>query len=241
MAELGELDWAGLAAYLRQMNLVSSLCRFVLAAVCGSVIGFERGKKRHAAGLRTHIVVCIGAMSAMLVNQYIITYFNPNSDPARMGAQVISGIGFLGAGTIVITGHQRGQQVKGLTTAAGLWASACMGLAVGVGFYEGAIIMCAFLFLVIVSLNRLDERYLKASSVVRVYLEYSSAVPFSTLLRALRRKGWHMVYVEYLNHENTSGSNEILLDLQRTGRDSDPNDVIEMIRNVEGVLFVEDI
>ncbi|MBC8577820.1 MgtC/SapB family protein, partial [Yanshouia hominis] len=83
MAELGELDWAGLAAYLRQMNLVSILCRFVLAAVCGSVIGFERGKKRHAAGLRTHIVVCIGAMSAMLVNQYIITYFNPNSDPAR--------------------------------------------------------------------------------------------------------------------------------------------------------------
>ena len=111
----------------------------------------------------------------------------------------------------------------------------------GVGFYEGAIIMCAFLFLVIVSLNRLDERYLKASSVVRIYLEYSSAVPFSTLLRALRQKGWHMAYVEYLNHENTSGSNEILLDLQRTGRDSNPNDVIEMIRNVEGVLFVEDI
>ena len=74
-----------------------------------------------------------------------------------------------------------------------------------------------------------------------MYLEYSSAVPFSTLLRALRQKGWHMACVEYLNHENTSGSNEILLDLQRTGRDSDPNDVIEMIRNVEGVLFVEDL
>lgn len=194
MAELGEIDWGALAAYLRQMNLVSILCRFVLAAVCGSVIGFERGKKRHAAGLRTHIVVCIGAMSAMLVNQYIVTYFNPNSDPARMGAQVISGIGFLGAGTIVITGHQRGQQVKGLTTAAGLWASACMGLAVGVGFYEGAIIMCAFLFLVIVSLNRLDERYLKASSVVRIYLEYSSAVPFRPCCaRCGRRAGtWPM-------------------------------------------------
>lgn len=236
-----EIDWAVTAVYLRQMNLASIFLRFVLATICGSVIGFERGKKRHVAGLRTHIVVCIGAMSAMLVNQYIITYFNPNSDPARMGAQVISGIGFLGAGTIVITGHQRGQQVKGLTTAAGLWASACMGLAIGIGFYEGAIIMCAFLFLVIVSLNRLDERYLKATSMLRIYLEYSSAVPFSTLLRALRQKGWHMTYVEHLNRETTCQSNEILLDLQRTGRDSSTADVIEVIRNVDGVLFVEDI
>lgn len=194
------------------MNLVSILCRFVLAAVCGSVIGFERGKKRHAAGLRTNIVVCIGAMSAMLVNQYIITYFNPNSDPARMGAQVISGIGFLGAGTIVITGHQRGQQVKGLTTAAGTLASACMGLAVGVGFYEGAIIMCAFLFLVIVSLNRLDERYLKASSVVRVYLEYSSAVPFSTLLRALPAEGLAHGLCRIPQPREYERSNEILLE-----------------------------
>ncbi len=236
-----ELDWAAVAVYLRQMNLTSILLRFVLATVCGSVIGFERGKKRHAAGLRTHIVVCIGAMSAMLVNQYIVTYFNPNSDPARMGAQVISGIGFLGAGTIVITGHQRGQQVKGLTTAAGLWASACMGLAIGVGFYEGAIIMCIFLFLVIVSLNQLDERYLKATSTLRIYLEYSSAVPFSTLLRALRQEGWHMTYVEHLNREAPGQSNEILLDLQRSGRDSNPSDVIEIIRNVDGVLFVEDL
>lgn len=236
-----EIDWAVATVYLRQMNLTSIFLRFVLATICGSVIGFERGKKRHAAGLRTHIVVCIGAMSAMLVNQYIITYFNPNSDPARMGAQVISGIGFLGAGTIVITGHQRGQQVKGLTTAAGLWASACMGLAIGIGFYEGAIIMCAFLFLVIVSLNQLDERYLKATSMLRIYLEYSSAVPFSTLLRALRQKGWHMTYVEHLNRETTCQSNEILLDVQRTGRDSSTADVIEVIRNVDGVLFVEDI
>lgn len=236
-----EIDWAVMGAYLRQMNLTSILLRFILATVCGSVIGFERGKKRHAAGLRTHIVVCIGAMSVMLVNQYIITYFNINSDPARMGAQVISGIGFLGAGTIVTTGHHRGQQVKGLTTAAGLWASACMGLAIGVGFYEGAIIMCIFLFLVIVSLNQLDERYLKATSTLRIYLEYSSTVPFSTLLRALRQQGWHMTYVEHLNRETSGHINEILLGLQRTGRDSNPSDVIEIIRNVDGVLFVEDI
>lgn len=237
-ADFASLPWFD---SLRHLDALSLLCRFVLATLCGSVIGFERGKKRHAAGLRTHIVVCIGAMSAMLVNQYIVARYSPGSDPARMGAQVISGIGFLGAGTIMITGHHRDQQVKGLTTAAGLWASACMGLAIGIGFYEGALMMCAFLFLVIVILNRLDERYLKASSMVRIYLEYSNTIPFSALLRVLRQNGWHMAYVEYLNHGNTSGSNEILLDLQRTGRNNQTNDLIGLIREVEGVLFVEDI
>lgn len=211
---------------------LSIAVRLTLAMVMGALIGYERASKKSTAGLRTFSIVCVSSALTMILNEYLVLTHG-SGDITRLSAQVISGIGFLGAGTIVITGHQRGQQVKGLTTAAGLWASACMGLAVGVGFYEGAIIMCAFLFLVIVSLNRLDERYLKASSVVRIYLEYSSAVPFSTLLRALRQKGWHMAYVEYLNHENTSGSNEILLDLQRTGRDSNPNDVIEMIRNVE--------
>lgn len=241
MSFLQSLEWAALPDYLRQMNMASILCRFVLATICGSVIGYERGKKRHAAGLRTHIVVCIGAMSAMMVNQYICTYLNPAADPARMGAQVISGIGFLGAGTIVITGHQRGQQVKGLTTAAGLWASACMGLAVGIGFYEGAIVMCVFLFMVLVSLNRLDERYLKAASVMRLYVEYSRKLPFSALLTVLRESGWHMTHVEYLTHEAEYNSNEVFLDVQRTGRNINEHDILETLRSVDGVLFVEDI
>lgn len=130
---------------LRELSVFSIFFRFLLATGCSAVIGYERSKSCHAAGLRTHIVVCIGAASVMLLSQYLSIYTNSNADPARLGAQVISGIGFLGAGTIVITGHQRGQRVKGLTTAAGLWASACMGLLIGGGFYEAAVIMCAFL------------------------------------------------------------------------------------------------
>jgi len=228
------------AAYLKELNTVSILFRFALATLCGSLIGFERGKRRHAAGLRTHIIVCIGATAVMLVNQYSVTYINPNSDPARMGAQVISGIGFLGAGTIVITGSQRNQQVKGLTTAAGLWASACMGLCIGIGFYLGAVIMCAFLFVVIVVLNQVDERYLKSSSMLRLYLEYSPTTPFSSILGALRREGWNMTHIEPLQHIG-SGNASILLEIQSRHRKWDAQKVLELVRSVEGVLFVEEV
>lgn len=227
---------------LDDLSTVSIFFRFALATFCGSVIGFERGKKRHAAGLRTHILVCLGATAAMLVNQYIFVYLDPTSDPGRIGAQVISGIGFLGAGTIVITGHQRAQQVKGLTTAAGLWASACMGLLVGVGFYECALIMCAFLFIVIVVLNKLDERYLKTSSTLRVYLEYAPNVsPFSTILTALRNNRWHVTHIQYLNLESCSEVG-VLLELQYNEKKATlSEDGIDAIRNLEGVLYVEDI
>ncbi|MEG2215322.1 MAG: MgtC/SapB family protein [Oscillospiraceae bacterium] len=226
---------------MRDLNLLSVLFRFALATLCGSAIGFERGKTRHAAGLRTHIVVCIGATAAMLVNQYITIYLAPGSDPARMGAQVISGIGFLGAGTIVITGHHRGQRVKGLTTAAGLWASACMGLFIGIGFYEGAVIMCVFLFAVIVVLNRIDARYLKSSCFMRLYLEYSPEItPFSAVLSALRSRDWHMTHIEYLSREACNGV-AVLLEIQRSYRLSKADDMGELLRSVDGVLFVEDM
>ena len=225
---------------LRGLSMVSILFRFALSAACGAVIGFERGKTRHAAGLRTHVVVCIGAASVMLVSQYLAIFYDPPGDPARLGAQVISGIGFLGAGTIIITGHQRGQQVKGLTTAAGLWASACMGLAIGSGFYEAAIIMCLFLFGVIVFLNSLDQRYLKASTVMRVYVEHTAELPVSAVLQVIRAAGWHMTYTQYFGQEGAGGVGSIL-DLQRTGRKSDSEQLLEILRKIPGMLFVEDV
>lgn len=225
---------------MRQLTLASVVFRLFLATVLAAAIGFERGKKRHAAGLRTHVVVCIGAASVMLVNQYLCLYFNSAADPARLGAQVISGIGFLGAGTIIITGHQRTQQVKGLTTAAGLWASACMGLAIGIGFYEAAVIMCLFLVSVIVFLNRLDERYLKSSTVMQIYVEHMPELPFSAVLQTLRAQGWHVTHMEFLGQDGRGVVGSIL-DLEQTGHITDGSRMMEALRAVEGVLFVEDV
>ena len=103
--------------------------------------------------MRTHILVCIGAMLAMSTGQYAFIYYN-SVDPTRIGAQVVSGIGFLGAGSIIVT---RGNRIQGLTTAAGLWASACIGLAIGIGFYEGAIVGAVAVYITERMLRRLSK------------------------------------------------------------------------------------
>lgn len=120
--------------WLLEPNILTLIIRTLLALLCAGVIGFERDSQGSAAGLRTHMLVCLGAMIAMSTGIFTATYFS--GDASRIGAQVVSGIGFLGAGTIMVNrGH-----IKGLTTAAGLWASACIGLAIGTGFYEAAIV-----------------------------------------------------------------------------------------------------
>ncbi|NLN47211.1 MAG: MgtC/SapB family protein, partial [Clostridiaceae bacterium] len=146
------MTWSELVVSLRELNTLSIVVRMLFAILAGGVIGMERERKRRPAGFRTHMLVCLGSALVMMINQYIFYTFTQSSDPARLGAQVISGIGFLGAGTILITSRQ---QVRGLTTAAGLWASACMGLAIGIGFYEGALIACVCIFLTITLLDRL--------------------------------------------------------------------------------------
>lgn len=118
-----------LPEYFYDINIISISTRLLLAVLFGGIIGLERGSNRHPAGFRTHILVCVGATLAMMTNQYITEFFD-TTDPARLGAQVITGVGFLGVGTILVTGKNR---IKGLTTAAGLWASACLGLALGIG------------------------------------------------------------------------------------------------------------
>lgn len=119
--------------------------RLLGATILGGLIGIERESVRRAAGFRTHILVCIGATLVMLISVFIFESYRhyTNLDPARLGAQVISGIGFLGAGTII----KDGGSIKGLTTAASLWAVACIGLALGVGFYWGAFIATAIVLL----------------------------------------------------------------------------------------------
>ena len=141
--------------WLLEPNLMSTIIRTLLALLCGGIIGYERGTHGSAAGLRTHILVCLGAMIAMSTGVFTALHFS--GDASRIGAQVVSGIGFLGAGTIIVN---RGR-IKGLTTAAGLWASACIGLALGTGFYEAAIIGTIAVFFVEKVLRRLKKRFMK--------------------------------------------------------------------------------
>jgi putative Mg2+ transporter-C (MgtC) family protein len=145
--------------------------RIVLAVVLGGAIGLERGVRNHPAGFRTHILVCVGACLAMLTNEFVFDAIGTGTDPTRIGAQVISGIGFLGVGTIFMAGRNT---VKGLTTAAGLWAAGAIGLAVGIGFYAGGVIAAAVVLIVLGVFPVFENGVYRTSRRLRLRVEVSS-------------------------------------------------------------------
>ena len=168
---------------LYDINIVSIGVRLALAAACGGFLGLERGKKNRAAGFRTHILVCTGAALAMLTNLYMVEMYE-GVDPSRMGAQVISGIGFLGAGTIMVTGLQK---VKGLTTAAGLWVVACIGLAFGTGFYVGGLTATILCILAQTLLHTFENRINSRNKLISVFVEFEDMSCIGSFLAFLRK------------------------------------------------------
>ena len=168
---------------LREITILSVPLRIVAAIIISGIIGMERGLKNRAAGFRTYILVCVGSCIIMMINQYIFQVLG-TGDPTRMAAQVISGIGFLGAGSIIVTSHN---QIKGLTTAAGLWASACIGLATGFGLYEIALAGGIAIFLVLTTLHHWENRLRRNAKVLTVYLELNPDVSLSDFIKEARQ------------------------------------------------------
>ncbi len=183
---------------LRGLNEISITLRFVLAVICGGLIGIERESKHRPAGFRTHTLVCIGAALTVMTSQYLLTLkeLSPDnfiSDPARIGAQVIAGIGFIGAGTIVVT---KRRQVKGLTTAAGLWASAIMGLAIGVGCYEVALYATFLILMAELVFAKIEWRIVKNARDMNIYVEIRETIGLTTVIDEIKRNGASVVDVE---------------------------------------------
>ncbi len=223
---------------MRSLCVVSIVVRFLMACAFGGLIGFERGRHKQAAGLRTHMMVCIGAASTMMVSEYTIPMSiaaNINGDILRLGAQVISGIGFLGAGTILVTKQNR---IRGLTTAASLWASACMGLAVGVGFYECAIAMIVVMFFVLVVLGNVDVKYVKSSAHVTAYLEVERGFEFSKVLSVMRAQGWNIQEIkelEFLSAERMA----IRVDMLSDDTVKESRLLFDELRAMEEIHYIE--
>ena len=168
-SDKGEIGMNEVIEYIRSFNLVTVLLRIVLAILAGGVIGIERGKQGRAAGMRTHILVCIGAALTVMIGFYAREELGiTNSDPLRISAQVISGIGFLGVGTILIKGRF---QITGLTTAACVWATATIGLALGAGFYVGALFAFIAIFLTVTLLHKLEYKLGKNQRRFGMYVE----------------------------------------------------------------------
>ena len=221
--------------YLRELNIASICLRILLSLIIGGILGLERGKNNRPAGFRTYILVCLGSSIVMMTNQYVYQVFGV-SDPTRMGAHVISGIGFLGAGTIMVTGRQ---QIKGITTAAGMWTSACCGLAIGTGFYEGAIVGGIIIFLIMEFLEKTDSIMRKRSNIIDIYLEFSSKKPFSTFLTYARTNDFEVSNIQISKNKHIkTGELCVVLTLESRKKRTQ-EEMLSIIGSMEEVSFVE--
>ena len=218
------------------LDLLTVTVRLVLAMLCGGCIGLERERKRRPAGFRTHILICLGAALTTLTSQYLVQkHFY--TDPARLGAQVIAGIGFIGAGTIIIT---KRRQVKGLTTAAGLWAAAIVGLCCGAGFYEGAVLATVIILLAELVFAKLEYFIVSNARAVNLYVEYTDSTNLGTIVDSIKQKNAFIVDME-ISKSAGEGRNPCVIFSLRTHRKISHQALMTIISKIDGVVSVEEL
>ena len=222
---------------LREVSYLAVVLRIFAAVLVGGAIGLERGMKNRPAGLRTYMLVCVGSCLIMLTNQYLYQVSGAG-DPMRLGAQVVSGIGFLGAGTIIVTKHN---QIKGLTTAAGLWASAGVGLALGVGFYEAAATAGFAVFAILTLLQRWDDKMHRNTKIIELYIELAESVPLGELIRSLRALNLDIESIEMEKDTQLEDGARPLVATLKSRKRGDHNLLIERVRKLNGIIHLEEL
>ncbi len=220
------------------LDLLSIAIRLFAAVICGGVIGLERERKRRPAGFRTHILICLGAAMTTLTSQFLVLELGLFTDMARLGAQVIAGIGFIGAGTIIIT---KRRQVKGLTTAAGLWSAAIVGLCCGAGFLEGAVIATAIILIAELLFARLEYFIISNSRTFNLYVEYSDSSALGRVVDTIKKTGAYIVDMEITRSSREGRTNSCTVFSVRTSRKINQKQLVLMVARLDGVLDVEEL
>lgn len=226
-------------AYLSSINLyefneVTAIIRLMMALVASAILGLERTRKLRPAGMRTYMLVCIGSCSVMLAGLYLYQEYGPGFDPARMAAQVISGIGFIGAGTIMVTPRQK---VKGLTTAAGLWAVACLGINIGVGNYVIAIGVFAAMLVTMFLADKLEVIYYHHLKRINVCILVKNLDCVPDITAAMRELGITLSGLEF--SDSVEGHGICITCFLRLKKRIAHNVCLEALEKVPGVLHVE--
>ncbi|MCR5787403.1 MAG: MgtC/SapB family protein [Acholeplasmatales bacterium] len=229
-------NWTGHA--FDSLTWYAVLIRMVCAFILGAIIGAERATKSHAAGLRTYILVCMGSCVAMLVNEFL----EGNADQSRIGAGVITGIGFIGAGTIIITTRN---QVRGLTTAAALWTCACTGLAFGSGFYTLGLISSFFIVIIVMFMPKVEEHLQRNAHMFDMHVELVSRPSLKLLLVELRKHNLQIKSITYDPAYANTGLSVYTLAIY-SNEDENRNylhkeEVLNLIKSLEYVNFVENV
>ena len=221
--------------FLRQFTLLSVMARLFFAALSGGLIGLEREYKRRPAGFRTHILICIGACMTTMTSQFLA--LSGPVDLSRLGAQVVAGVGFIGAGTIIVTRQQR---VKGLTTAAGLWACAILGLAIGAGFFESAAIFLCLILLAEMVFVKLEYQLLRHSREHILYVEYTGAECLDVILSRLRLAEVPVNNIEITRSPGSGHAANVIFYI-RLNRKTHIHQLRSSISGIDGVLSVEEL
>lgn len=226
---------------LNELNTITIIFRIILAILIGGMIGTERDIKHRAAGMRTHMLVCMGATIVMMTNEYIaLTYPGQNIDVTRMGAQVVSGIGFIGAGTILVTSDNR---IKGLTTAAGLWAAAALGLGIGIGFYEMAIIGGFAIMGIVILMKPFKQFVLDRAAQSDLSLMIHSTDGFTSFMRYTVQTDIKITNLKVENEAQPHRhENELIFTVNlELGDQTQKEEVILHLQSASGILHVLEI
>ena len=223
--------------YIQDFNALSICIRLFLATLLGGLVGLERGTHGQPAGARTFALVCLGSSLVMITDEYLVLHYG-TGDPARLAAQVISGIGFLGVGTIIVTGKS---YVKGLTTAAGLWTTACLGIAIGSGYIFGAIIAFVLVIFVMTILTFLSHHVEENSRGILLYMEVDKECGVQAIYRFVQDNNFHISTIEKQKRQALQGKDAVIsakLDLHK--RQSHKK-IINQLYQIDAIHYIEQI
>ena len=215
---------------LAEFNIWSVIVRVVLAALCGGLIGSERGRHGRAAGMRTHILVCLGSAITAMTGLYAVTDLGYTGDVFRISAQVVSGIGFLGAGTILVRNHSI---VTGLTTAAGMWATAAIGIAIGYGFYVAVFAAMLLCVILVPILGRVEY---KRKTLSGLYVEVADITKTGVLVEDIRALMGHTLTVQIIAPKSSCNGHVGLQLLVRSSIVTP--EMVSRISAMDGVVFI---
>ena len=219
------------------IDLLTVSVRLVIALLCGGIIGIERERKQRPAGFRTHILICIGAAMTTLTSQYIAFDLKASTDLARLGAQVIAGIGFIGAGTIIVT---KRKNVKGLTTAAGLWASAIVGLCTGAGFIEGALVTTVIIVIAELFLSRFEYFMISNSRTINILVEFNGTTNLTSIMDVVKESSSYVRDIEITKSNNGENNSCAIFSLKMPRKTSHER-LLNTIASLDGVVAVEEL
>ena len=221
----------------RPVTLAAVAVRILTGLLIGGILGMERGMKNRPAGMRTYMLVCVGSCLIMLTNQYIYQTTGAG-DPMRLGAQVVSGIGFLGAGTIVVT---RRSHIRGLTTAAGLWAAAGVGLALGIGFYEAALIAGFAIFVIMTLLQHLDAHMHRSTRILEVYAELSADVSLGAFIHRVRELDLEITDIQLDSSAMPDNGQRAFIATLRSAKRQNHLVLMEQLQQIEGIIHLDEL